>query len=229
MRVDTAQRITQWCWSGIGNHRRTAAATNLSGQSSQSAEHVVVNCTTEDPEHVVLLEVQARHPGNCELPQSVSGGDQRQNHSQRACGENPSSFRFLFVESTDFVITNCEVADLCLHRFEDRLNLLHLHILDDAIEVVFVFTEVHCCSHTRIQQESSESLVDWEHVKQGHVKYSTDVMKNLSLQHFAHFVVLSVDQCKTFCFFMHQPNRSLGARQHEYVCSRRLRFLRLIS
>ena len=35
VRVDTVQRITQWCWSGIGNHRRTAAATNLSGQFRQ--------------------------------------------------------------------------------------------------------------------------------------------------------------------------------------------------
>ena len=52
MGVDTAQRITQWCWSGVGNHRRTAAATNLSDQSSQSAEHVVVNYTTKEPEHL---------------------------------------------------------------------------------------------------------------------------------------------------------------------------------
>ena len=29
MRVHTAQRIKQWCRSGVGNHRRTAAATNL--------------------------------------------------------------------------------------------------------------------------------------------------------------------------------------------------------
>ena len=47
-----SQRITQWCWSGIGNHRRTAAATNLSDHPSQSAEHVVVNYTTEEPEHL---------------------------------------------------------------------------------------------------------------------------------------------------------------------------------
>ena len=75
MMVDTAQRITQWCWSGIGSHRRTAAATNLSDQSSQSAEHVVVNYTTEEPEHPPRANdhegcnadkwCQARHPGNC--------------------------------------------------------------------------------------------------------------------------------------------------------------------
>ena len=52
VKVDTAQRITQWCRSGVGNHRRTAAVTNLSDQSSQSAEHVVVNYTTEEPEHL---------------------------------------------------------------------------------------------------------------------------------------------------------------------------------
>ena len=53
MSVDTAQRITQWCRSGVGNHRRTAAATNLSDQSSKSAEHVVVNYTTKEPEHLL--------------------------------------------------------------------------------------------------------------------------------------------------------------------------------
>ena len=30
-----------------------------------------------------------RHPGRCNLPKSVSGGDQRQSHSQGASGENP--------------------------------------------------------------------------------------------------------------------------------------------
>ena len=35
------------------------------------------------------MKVQARHPGNCNLPQSVSGEDHRQNHSQGANGENP--------------------------------------------------------------------------------------------------------------------------------------------
>ena len=34
-----------------------------------------------------MLEVQARHPGNCNLPQSVSGEEHRQKHSQRASGE----------------------------------------------------------------------------------------------------------------------------------------------
>ena len=33
--------------------------------------------------------MQARHPGHCNLPQSVSGEDQRKNQSQRASGENP--------------------------------------------------------------------------------------------------------------------------------------------
>ena len=36
-----------------------------------------------------MLEVQARHPGRCNLPQSVSGENQRRNHSQGASGENP--------------------------------------------------------------------------------------------------------------------------------------------
>ena len=38
---------------------------------------------------VVVLEVQARHSGNCNLPQSVPGEDQRQSHCQEASGENP--------------------------------------------------------------------------------------------------------------------------------------------
>ena len=58
----------------------------------------------------------------------------------------------LFVEPVDFVGTILEVADLRLHRFEDHLDLLHVHILDDAFEVVFVFTEVHCCPQTLIFQ-----------------------------------------------------------------------------
>ena len=71
----------------------------LSDQSSQSAEHVVANLrprslgTYSEPTITkgamlpVVLEVQAWHPGNCNLPHSVSGEDQRQNHSQRASGE----------------------------------------------------------------------------------------------------------------------------------------------
>ena len=44
-------------WSGIGNQRQTAEATNLSDQSSQSAEHVVVNYTTKEPEHLLRANV----------------------------------------------------------------------------------------------------------------------------------------------------------------------------
>ena len=43
--------VLEWCRSGVGDHRRTAAATNVSDQSSQSAERVFVGCTTEEPEH----------------------------------------------------------------------------------------------------------------------------------------------------------------------------------
>ena len=35
------------------------------------------------------MEVQARHPGRCNLPKSVSGEDQRQSHWKGASGENP--------------------------------------------------------------------------------------------------------------------------------------------
>ena len=91
MRVDTAQRITQWCWSGVGNHRRTAAATNLADQSSQSAEHVVVNYTTEEPEHMPRAN---DHEGRqCNLPQSVSGENQRQSHCQEASGEKKNEVK----------------------------------------------------------------------------------------------------------------------------------------
>ena len=70
---------------------------------------------------------------------------------------------------------------------------------------------------TPIHDCSPESFVDWEHVKQGHwhVNLSTDILKNLCLQHFAHFVVRSADQRRMFWLFMLQRNRSLGARQHE--------------
>ena len=48
----------------------------------------------------------------------------------------------LFVESMDFVITNFAVADLRLHRFEDRLNFQNVPVLDDALELLIVFAEV---------------------------------------------------------------------------------------
>ena len=37
----------------------------------------------------MVLEVQARHPGRCNLPQSVSGENPRQSHCKGASGENP--------------------------------------------------------------------------------------------------------------------------------------------
>ena len=39
MRVDTAQSIIQWYW----RHRRAAGTENLTDQTSQTAEHVVVH------------------------------------------------------------------------------------------------------------------------------------------------------------------------------------------
>ena len=48
MRVDTAQRITQWCWKPPTDR----SGNDLSDQSSQSAEHVVVNYMTKEPEHL---------------------------------------------------------------------------------------------------------------------------------------------------------------------------------
>ena len=66
MRVDTAQRITQWCWSGIGNHRRTAAATNLSDKA-QIAERVVVK----------YLDRKARAPTANRRSHSGVGGARR--------------------------------------------------------------------------------------------------------------------------------------------------------
>ena len=108
MRVDTAQRTTQWCRSGVGNHRRTAAATSLPKDQKDKTVLLIVSITRCCELHdqgaraptasqrsrsaqcrVVVLEVQARHPGRCNLPQSVSGEDQRRSHSQGASGENP--------------------------------------------------------------------------------------------------------------------------------------------
>ena len=40
-----------------------------------------------------MLEVQARHPGRCNLPQSVSGENQRQSHCQEASGEKKNEVK----------------------------------------------------------------------------------------------------------------------------------------
>ena len=57
----------------------------------------------------------------------------------------------LFSKSVVFVITMFYVADLRLHRFEDRLNVQHFHVLDGALGVLIVFAEV-CCPHTRCHE-----------------------------------------------------------------------------
>ena len=54
-----------------------------------------------------------------------------------------------------------EVAVLRPHCFEDRPNFPHFHSLKG---VFFVFPQVHCCPHERIEECSPESLVDWEPV-----------------------------------------------------------------
>ena len=60
----------------------------------------------------------------------------------------------LFGKPIDILITQFDAANLRQHRFEDRLNLLHFfHIGDDAFEIVFVFTEVHRCAHTRTHEQ----------------------------------------------------------------------------
>ena len=48
MKVDTVQSITQ-C---IGEHRRAAEATTLADQTSETAEHVVVNYLPVDRGHL---------------------------------------------------------------------------------------------------------------------------------------------------------------------------------
>ena len=103
MRMHTAQGVTQWCWSGVGNHRRTAAAPNLPKDQKDKSVLIVSRtrcCKLQDrgaraptasqrprraQRRVVVLEVQGRHPGSCKLPQSVSGEDIR----DRATAKKP--------------------------------------------------------------------------------------------------------------------------------------------
>ena len=49
----------------------------------------------------MVLEVQARHPGRCNLPQSVSGENPRQNHSQRVSGERKNDVKQHWYEDSE--------------------------------------------------------------------------------------------------------------------------------
>ena len=49
LRVDTAQSITQWYWRPLAEQQ---VQRNLSDQTSQPPEHVVVNYRPVDPEHL---------------------------------------------------------------------------------------------------------------------------------------------------------------------------------
>ena len=110
MRVDRAQRITQWCWKP----QTDRSGNDFSDQSSQSAEHVV-NDTTEETEHqprandhewrnelwcwrcrrgipedVTYHKVslgRIRERATAKKP--VVREKYRRNHSQGASGENP--------------------------------------------------------------------------------------------------------------------------------------------
>ena len=94
------------------------------------------------------------------------------------------SMDLLIGKSMVLLITDIEVADVCLHRFEDRLQLLHFHFLDDAFGVVFVFAEVHCRPHARNHEYSPESLVDWEPCEAGtrqiFEQYSEELLSSAS-------------------------------------------------
>ena len=87
----------------------------------------------------------------------------------------------------------------------------------------------HCgflpTSLTRIHEYSQEGLFYWNMWSKSkrHVKFPTDILKNLYLQSVVHFVVRSVDKRKIFWLFMLRSNRSLGARQHECVVARGMR------
>ena len=52
MRVDTAQRSTQWCWRSPTNRDgNESLKTRKRSQTSQAADHVVVKYSDEKPEH----------------------------------------------------------------------------------------------------------------------------------------------------------------------------------
>ena len=50
-----------------------------------------------------MLEVQARHPGRCNLPQSVSGEDQRQSHCQETSGEKKEVKQHGYEDSEKYI------------------------------------------------------------------------------------------------------------------------------
>ena len=53
MRVDTAQTITQWCWGSPTNRSgNKSLKTRKRSQTSQTADHVVVKYSDEEPEHL---------------------------------------------------------------------------------------------------------------------------------------------------------------------------------
>ena len=65
-----------------------------------------------------------------------------------------------------FFVLESEIFDLRLHRAEDRLHLLHLlPILKDAVNLISVPAQVHCCPRTRVHEDSSKSWIDREVTK----------------------------------------------------------------
>ena len=58
--------------------------------------------------------------------------------------------------------------DLRLHRAEDRLHLLHLPILNNAVNLISVPAQVHCCPRTRVHEDSFKSWIDRELIKLRH-------------------------------------------------------------
>ena len=67
-----------------------------------------------------------------------------------------------------FFVLESEIFDLRLHRAEDRLHLLHLPILNNAVNLISVPAQVHCCPRTRVHEDSSKSWIDREMTKLRH-------------------------------------------------------------
>ena len=102
--------VSEWCWKPPTDRsgNESSKKTRKTNQSSSSAEHVVVNYTTNEPEHLPRASDHEGRTaeqwywgcrrgiqGRCNLPQSVSAKKPvvrekyRPSHSQGASGENP--------------------------------------------------------------------------------------------------------------------------------------------
>ena len=54
-----------------------------------------------------------------------------------------------------------EVSNLTLHRSQNLLNSVHVHVLDNALVLILVLAPVHSCPHARVHK----NLINMERMK----------------------------------------------------------------